>query len=149
MADDQIDTLNSLLQTTIDSIDGYENSAKELTSDRLQQIFRENANERQQVAQRLREEIRRLGGEPETSGSAMGKAHHVWEDLKGAISGHDDKAVVKQTEAAEDYLKEQFEDAIEELTGDARSLVEQCYQKVRRGHDQISQLKHAMEAQPG
>lgn len=147
MADDQIDTLNSLLKTTIDSVDGYENSAKELSSGRIQEIFRQRANDRQQVVQQLREEVRRLGGEPEDSGSAMGQAHHVWEDLKGAVTGHDDEAIVKQTETAEDYLKEKYEDALKDLTGDCRQVVERCYQQVRQGHDQISELKHGMEAQ--
>lgn len=146
MADDQIDTLNSLLRTTIDSVEGYENSAQELDSNRLRELFRENADARQQVVQRLREEIRRLGGDPADSGSAMGSMHHVWEDLKGAVTGKDEEATVKQTEAAEDYLKSQYEDALENLTGDSRQVVEQCYQQVRQGHDQISALKHGMEA---
>lgn len=146
MADDQIDTLNSLLRTTIDSVEGYENSAQELDSGRLQQVFRERADERQSVVQSLREEIRRLGGDPADSGSAMGSMHHVWEDLKGAVTGHDDEATVKQTEAAEDYLKSQYEDALNDLSGDSRRVVEQCYQKVRQGHDQISALKHGMDA---
>lgn len=146
MADDQIDTLNSLLRTTIDSVEGYENSAQELDSGRLQQVFRERADERQGVVQSLREEIRRLGGDPADSGSAMGSMHHVWEDLKGAVTGHDDEATIKQTEAAEDYLKSQYEDALNDLNGDSRQVVEQCYQKVRQGHDQISALKHGMDA---
>ncbi len=146
MADDQIDTLNSLLQTTIDSVEGYQNSAKELSSGRIQEIFQERANDRQQVVQQLREEVRRLGGEPNDSGTAMGGMHHVWEDLKGAVTGHDDKAIIKQTEAAEDYLKEKYEGAIEDLSGDSRQVVERCYQQVRQGHDQISELKHSMEA---
>jgi uncharacterized protein (TIGR02284 family) len=146
MANDQTDTLNSLLRTTIDSVEGYENSGKELSSGRLQEIFRERANDRQEVVQRLREEIRRLGDEPADSGSAMGEMHHVWEDLKGAITGHDDKAIIKQTENAEDYLKGQYEDALDKLSGESRQVVEQCYQKVRQGHDQISELKHSMEA---
>ena len=60
MADDQIDTLNSLLKTTIDSVDGYENSAQELDSNRLREIFRQNASDRQEVVQKLRDEVRRL-----------------------------------------------------------------------------------------
>jgi uncharacterized protein (TIGR02284 family) len=147
MADDQIDTINSLLKTTIDSVDGYENSAKELSSGRIQEIFRQRANDRQQVVQQLREEVRRLGGEPDDSGSAMGQVHHVWEDLKGAVSGHDDQAIINQTETAEDYLKEKYEDALDNLTGDSRQVVERCYQQVRQGHDQISELKHGMETQ--
>ena len=146
MADDQIDTLNSLLKTTIDSVNGYRNSAEELDSERLRQAFQQNASEREQVVQRLTEEVRRMGGEPADSGSAMGQAHHVWEDIKGAISGHDEQVVVNQTESAEDYLKEQYEDALDKLNGDARQVVEQCYQQVRQGHDEISRMKHAMEA---
>jgi uncharacterized protein (TIGR02284 family) len=146
MADDQIDTLNSLLRTTIDSIKGYENSAQELDSERFRQIFRERADQRQQVVQQLREEVRRLGGDPADSGSAMGSMHHVWEDLKGAVTGRDEEATIKQTEAAEDYLKSQYEDALDKLTGDSRQVVEQCYQQVRQGHDQISALKHGIDA---
>lgn len=147
MANDQIDTLNSLLKTTIDSINGYENSAKELNSERLRAIFRSRADQRQQVVQQLREEVRRLGGDPADSGSMMGKAHHVWEDLKSSVTGQDEKAIVNQTESAEDYLKEKYEQALKDLSGESRMVVERCYQQVRQGHDQISQLKHAMESQ--
>ncbi len=109
-------------------------------------MFDKRADERQQVVQRLSSEVRRVGGDPTDSGSAMGKAHHVWEDLKGAVTGHDDQAIINETESAEDYLKEQYEDALNKLNGDPRQVVEQCYQQVRQGHDEMSQLKHQMEA---
>lgn len=147
MAEDQIATLNSLLKTSIDSVKGYENSAKQLDSERLREIFRKRADQRQQVVQQLRDEIRRLGGEPADSGSMLGEAHHVWEDLKGALTGNDEKAVINQVEAAEDYIKEKYESALEEVSGESRQVVERCYQQVREGHDQISQLKQGMETQ--
>ena len=145
---DQISTLNTLIATTIDSITGYEDSAQNVDSERLREIFRRNADERQEVVSSLREEVRRLGGDPEESGSFLGKAHQRFEDLKAAITGRDEKAIVNEVERGEDYLKEKFETALESggLTGDSRATVEQSYQTVRRGHDQISQLKHGMEA---
>jgi len=145
---DQISTLNTLLATTIDSVKGYEDSAENIDSEQLRQIFRQNADERQQVVTSLREEVRRLGGDPEDSGSFMGAAHQRFEDLKAAITGRDEKAIVNEVERGEDYIKGKFEAALEsgDLTGDSRSAVEQCYQTVRRGHDQISQLKHGMES---
>ena len=145
MAQDPIGTLNSLLKTTTDSINGFENSAKELQSERLRQIFRERADQRQNVVQELREEVRRLGGDPADGGSMMGKMHHVWEDLKGAVTNQDEKAIINQTEAAEDYLKSEYESALTELDGEPRQVVERCYQQVRQGHDQISQLKQGMQ----
>ena len=142
-------TLNDLLQTTIDSINGYEDSAKNVESPRLQQIFRERADERQQVVQNLRQEVRRLGGEPAESGSFMGKTHQRWEDLKAAVTGRDEKAIINEVERGEDYLKSEFESAMNsgDLSPESRQVVERCYQSVRQGHDQISQLKHGMESQ--
>jgi len=145
---DQISTLNTLIATTIDSVKGYEESAENVDNESFRQIFRENANERQQVVGNLREEVRRLGGDPEESGSFMGAAHQRFEDLKAAITGRDEKAIVNEVERGEDYIKGKFEAALDkgDLTGECRSAVEQAYQSVRRGHDQISQLKHGMES---
>jgi uncharacterized protein (TIGR02284 family) len=111
-------------------------------------MFREHAGERQRAVQDLRAEVRRLGGEPEEGGSFMGKTHQRWLDLKAAITGRDDKAIINEVERGEDYLKGKFESALEsgKLSGETRSAVERCYQSVRAGHDQISQLKHGMEA---
>lgn len=144
---DEISTLNTLIATTIDSVTGYENSAKDIDNQRFAEIFRERANERQQVVEQLRSEVRRLGGNPEDDGSFMGKAHQRFEDLKAAITGQDEKAIVNEVERGEDYLKEKFETALngDTLSGESRSVVERCYQSVRSGHDQMSQLKHGME----
>ena len=144
---DEISTLNTLIATTIDSITGYENSAKDIENQRFAEIFRQRANERQQVVEQLRSEVRRLGGDPEDSGSFMGKTHQRFEDMKAAITGQDEQAVINEVERGEDYLKEKFETALnsDTLSGEARSVVERCYQSVRSGHDQMSQLKHGME----
>jgi uncharacterized protein (TIGR02284 family) len=145
---DEISTLNTLIATTIDSITGYENSAKDIDSERFREIFRQRADERQQVVEQLRQEVRRLGGNPEDDGSFMGKTHQRFEDLKSAITGGDDQSIINEVERGEDYLKEKFETALNAgtLSGESRSVVERCYQSVRSGHDQISQLKHGMES---
>ncbi len=145
---DQITTLNELIETTLDSVNGYEDSAKNIENERLREIFRQRADERQQVVQDLRNEVRRLGGNPEESGNLLGKAHQRFEDLKAAITGRDEKAIVNEVERGEDYIKGKFEKALEsgDLGAESRQLVERCYQSVRAGHDQISQLKHGMEA---
>jgi uncharacterized protein (TIGR02284 family) len=142
-----ISTLNTLIATTIDSIKGYENSAEDIKNDRLREIFRQRADERQQVVESLRAEVRKLGGNPEDSGSFMGSAHQRFEDLKSAITGGNEKSIVDEVERGEDYLKGKFEAALngDTLHGDSRAVVERCYQSVRQGHDQMSQLKHGME----
>ena len=143
-----ITTLNTLIATTIDSVNGYEDSAQNIDNERFREIFRERASERQEVVQKLREEVRRLGGNPEDDGSFMGKAHQRFEDLKAAITGRDEKAIINEVERGEDYLKEKWQAALQsgELKGESHDLVEQCYQSVKSGHDQMSRLKHGMES---
>jgi len=143
-----ISTLNTLIATTIDSITGYEDSAQNIDNERFREIFRQRANERQQVVESLRAEVRRLGGNPEDDGSFLGKAHQRFEDLKAAVTGRDEKAIINEVERGEDYLKDKFETALDSdaLSGDSRAVVERCYQSVRSGHDQMSQLKHGMES---
>jgi len=146
---ESISTLNTLIATTIDSVTGYEDSAKNIHDERLREVFRGRADERQQVVEELRSEVRRLGGDPEEGGSFMGKAHQRFEDLKAAITGRDEKAIINEVERGEDYLKEKWQAALQSgnLHGETHDLVERCYQSVKQGHDQVSQLKHAFEGQ--
>ena len=41
---EEISTLNTLIATTIDSITGYENSAKDVDSERFREMFRQRAD---------------------------------------------------------------------------------------------------------
>jgi len=142
-----ISTLNTLIATTIDSVNGYEDSAENIDNERFREMFRQRASERQEVVQQLREEVRRLGGNPEDDGSFLGKAHQRFEDLKAAITGRDEKAIINEVERGEDYLKEKWQAALQSgnLHGETHDLVERLYQSVKSGHDQMSQLKHGME----
>lgn len=142
-----ISTLNTLIATTIDSVKGYEDSAENIDNERFREIFRQRASERQQIVEQLRSEVRRLGGDPEDSGSFMGKAHQRFVDLKAAITGRDEKSIVNEVERGEDYLKEKWQAALQsgDLDGECHDLVERLYQQVKSGHDQMSQLKHGLE----
>jgi uncharacterized protein (TIGR02284 family) len=144
---DTISTLNSLISTTIDSVNGYEDSAENIDNERFREIFRQRANERQEIVEQLRGEVRRLGGNPEDDGSFLGKTHQRFEDLKAAITGRDEKSIVNEVERGEDYLKEKWQAALQsgDLNGEAHDLIERCYQSIKAGHDQMSQLKHGME----
>jgi uncharacterized protein (TIGR02284 family) len=143
-----ISTLNGLIKTTIDSVDGYREAAEDANNSQFQSIFFARANEREQVAQKLQEHVTRLGGTPEDSGSITAGAHRVFMNLRDAITGADDDAIIAEVERGEDHIKEKFESAISDhdLSADSRALITQCYESVRSGHDQMSNLKHATQA---
>ncbi|MCY7280255.1 MAG: PA2169 family four-helix-bundle protein [Sphingomonas bacterium] len=147
-SNDQTMILKTLTSTLNDSVNGYRDAADNAEGSQFQQIFRDNADERARVAGELQSEVRRLGGTPDEDGTIMGKTHQAFLDLKAAVTGRDDKAIINEVERGEDYLKEKFEAALadDKLTGESREIVERAYQSVRKGHDQISQLKHGLEA---
>lgn len=146
-SDKDISTLNSLIKTTIDSVNGYQESAEAVENDRFRSMFQELAQDRQQVVPKLQAEVSRLGGNPEDDGSAAAAMHRGWVDLKSAVTGRDDKAIINEVERGEDYIKEKFETAMNsgDLSPECRSVVQQCYESVRRGHDRVRDLKHALE----
>lgn len=142
-----IRTLNSLIATTIDSVEGYTEAAKEADSGRFGTIFTDRASERRQVATKLQTEVTRLGGNPEDDGTALAGAHRAFLDLKSAVTGRDDKAIVGEVERGEDHIKAKFEDALKDndLSPQTRTVIQDCFGSVRAGHDQMSALKHSME----
>lgn len=148
MADTSHDirTLNSLIASVVDSIDGYTESAKDADSGRFAAIFNDRAAERRQVVTRLQAEVGRLGGNPEDDGTAAAAAHRGFINLKSAVTGKDDKAVINEVERGEDHLKSKFEDALadDELSPGARAVIQECFTSVKQGHDQMSALKHSM-----
>jgi len=142
-----ISVLNTLIATTLDSMKGYRESAEDSENSTHAQFFREMAEERSQVASDLQQQVRSLGGDPEMDSSTAGAAHRGWLDLKAAITGHDEQAVVNEVERGEDYIKSKFEAALkdDDLSPSTRGALETSFGSIRKGHDRASQMKHAME----
>ena len=140
-------TLNTLIGTLIDSIQGYQKAAADTSNTRFAEMFNARAQERQQVLTKLQAAVARMGGNPEDDGTTTGAVHRGWMNLKEAVLGQDDETIVKTVEEGEDYLKNKFEAALEtaDLPAEARMAVEEAWTSVRAGHDEMSALKHAID----
>lgn len=145
--DHDVTVLNSLITTTIDSANGFEEAASNARSERFQSMFREYGSERRECVSRLQEEVRRLGGTPEDDGSIKAAAHRTWLNLKDAVTGESDKQIIEEVENGEDYIKNKYEEALRDdrLSAQARSVITEVFASVRKGHDRASQLKHSMQ----
>jgi uncharacterized protein (TIGR02284 family) len=144
--DHDISTLNSLIATTLDSADGYERAAEDATDTGLKQLFQTRARERREVVGQLQNQVLALGGTPEDEGTTLAAMHRVFVDLK-KIVGNDNKRVIEEVERGEDHIKSKFEDALKDpdLTAETRSVIQRTFTSVKRGHDQVSAMKHAAE----
>lgn len=144
--DHDISVLNALTTTTLDSMKGYEDAAKDAESTQFAQLFADFARDRGQAVTTLQAEVTRLGGEPETGSSFMAAAHRTFLDLKQAFTANDDKAIVNEVERGEDHIKAKFESAMQDnqLAPETLAVIRETFTTVRAGHDKMSALKHSM-----
>lgn len=145
-SDHDVSVLNGLIQTSLDSMKGYEDAAEDAQSTQFATMFADFARDRAQVATTLQAEVRRLGGTPEEGSSFLGAAHRSFMDLRQALTGKDDKAIVREVERGEDQIKAKFEAALADgdLAPSTRALINTGFASVREGHDKMSALKHSL-----
>lgn len=145
--DHDVKTLNSLIETTLDSADGYAEAAKDAKSDALIALFRDRSQERRQVATLLQQRVRELGGEPEEEGTVLASAHRMFVNLRTSLTSKDNKAVVEEVERGEDHIKSKFENAMKDkdVSPDTLRVISDAYTSVRNGHDQMRDIKKGFE----
>lgn len=146
--DHDVKVLNTLIETTIDSADGYDEAAKDSHNHRYTSTFQTRAKERREVSAALQRQVRALGGKPEEDGSVLASAHRMFVNLRASIS-KGDRAVIEEVERGEDHIKHQFEDALQDdqLSAATRLAISDAFSSVKAGHDQMRDLKQALQGQ--
>lgn len=150
---DVIDVLNDLIEYSKDGEKGFKASADDVKNPGSKAFFVQRAGECANAAGELQSEVRRLGGDPETSTSISGDLHRGWVNLKSMVTGKDEEAVLNEVERGEDHALKAYKEAREKLVKLGRSasdmtysLVEKQLQGVQRNHDQVKALRNAARA---
>ena len=140
--------LNDLIETTLDSAEGYAEAAKESKQPQFTELFNNRAAERKLLAALLQAQVRQLGGEPEDSGTVLASAHRFFVNLRSKMSSGD-TAVVDEVERGEDHIKAKYEHALKdtELSPRTRAVIEEAYGSVKAGHDQMRDIKHRLHGE--
>lgn len=135
-------TLNDLIETCKDGETGFHTAAEGLTDSTVKATFARFSRERGQMARELQDEVKGLGGTPETSGSTSAAMHRGWINIKSAVTGKDDKAIIAEAERGEDIAKAAYEGALKaSLPAQVRALVERQAAAVRAAHDHVRSLE--------
>jgi uncharacterized protein (TIGR02284 family) len=144
--DSAVHLLNSLIETTLDSANGYRHAAETVEDPQLRSLFQQRVTRRTEITSELQREVRSFGGEPKTEQSVLGQMHNKFVDLKSSVTGHSDKAVIDEVERGEDFIKAKFESACNgsDLPQPARDAVSRAFGAIKADHDEISRLKHQM-----
>ena len=140
--DKAISVLNNLIETVKDGERGFRTAAEGLKNPQTKSLFDEYSRQRAQMARELQDEVRRLGGDPEKSGSTAGALHRGWIDIKSVVTGKDDHAIVAEAERGEDVAKNVYDEALKEpLPASAQTIVQQQAAKVRLAHDRVREIR--------
>ena len=79
-----ISILNGLIETCKDGEQGFKTAAESLRDPQVRLLFQQYSRQRADMARELQAEVRRLGGDPEKSGSVAGAAHRGWIKFESA-----------------------------------------------------------------
>lgn len=150
-AEHDVSVLNGLIETTIDSVDGYRRASDEASASRFADQFRARAREREEIVSRLRTRVRELGGQAEDDGSMLARIHRAFLSLRETLSASDDNAVVAEVDHGESYLDGKWRAALDDnqVTAETRGLLQQCYDSVRRGREEWRSAHAAMSGGSG
>jgi uncharacterized protein (TIGR02284 family) len=142
-SDKAVSTLNTLIETCKDGKEGFRTAAEAVKNPQVKTMF---AREREEFATELQQQVRALGGEPEQSSSMAGAMHRGWMNIKSAVTGKDEKAVIAEAERGEDVAVKQYQNALSEgLPSTVRPVVEQQFSRVKAAHDRVRDLERQYE----
>lgn len=136
-----ISTLNNLIETLKDGNEGFNTAAADVKDAGVKSTFEQLAQQRATLAAELQAEVRKLGGQPEKTGSTAAAAHRGWINLKSALGGGE-KSILNEAERGEDVAVHSFQKALnEKLPTDVAGVVRRQYDQVKKGHDQVKGLR--------
>ena len=140
--DNVISTLNGLIETCRDGQNGFQTASDGVKNSELKTLFANYAQQRAKFVGELQGEVRRLGGDPENTGSVAASLHRGWIDIKSTVTGSDDTATLSECERGEDSAVSNYKDALEEdLPANIRAIVERQFTEVQEAHNRIRSLR--------
>lgn len=133
--------LNTLIETCKDAERGLLHAAELVTDPVLKIFFTDTAHRRAKFATQLLPHAQRLGGANTADGTTGATFHRKWMEVRSALSGHDDSAVVSEAGRGDNLTVMAFKTAVEGiLPASVRDLVELGYADVRASHLRFDEL---------
>ena len=136
--DDVISLLNGLIETCKDGEAGFRQAASEVKHGPHKAMFTRISRQRAEFATELQSEVRKLGGDPEKSGTVVAALHRGWNEVKTSFAGRDDAAILNECESGEDSSKKNYNDAASKtLPADLTAIIVRQAAAVRAAHDEV------------
>ena len=138
-----IDAVNDLITVNYDGERGYKEAAEDVTDARLKAWFKEYAQQRYDFGHELKSELAVLGGKPDKGTSLKADIHRIFIDLKSAIAGNDEAAVIDECIRGEENAIERYDKALQHdaLPANVRTVVARQRNQIQAALGKIQDLK--------
>lgn len=110
--DKLVNNLQELLEKNYDAEKGFTKAMKDAKNTRLKSFLQQQAAQRGRFTNELTQEIRNLNETPKDSGSFTGDLHRTWIDIKSAVTGNEDEAVLEECIRGEKASWDEYENKL-------------------------------------
>ena len=127
---------------------GYQEAAEGVTNPQLKAELSQLSQQRAQFASELSQQATRLGVSTESSTvegaltEAAAAVHRGWINLKSAITGQSDSAILGECETGDATALAAYETALKaDLSADAKTVIEQQHSQILAAKNKVTELK--------
>ena len=127
---------------------GYQEAAEGVTNPQLKAELSQLSQQRAQFASALSQQATRLGVSTESSTvegaltEAAAAVHRGWINLKSAITGQNDSAILGECETGDATALAAYETALKvDLSADAKTVIEQQHSQILAAKNKVTELK--------
>ena len=107
-----VGNLQELLEKNYDAQKGFSKAMEDAKNPRLKSFLQQQAAQRGRFTNELTQEIINLNAQPKESGSLTGDLHRTWIDIKSAVSGNEDEAVLEECIRGEKASWEEYDNKL-------------------------------------
>ena|SRR5690554_97877 len=138
--DELVSNLQELLEKNYDAEKGFTKAMKNAESQNLKHFLMKQAAQRSRFANELTDVLRELNEEPKESGSFTGDLHRAWIDIKTAVAGNEDEAVLEECIRGERASADEYEEKLKKkmFPPNIRSIIERQSKEI---HQTLSRVK--------
>ena len=143
--DDAVNVLNRLLELSRDARDGFLAAADAVNDVALKRLFTTYAHQRGEFLRELEQEVRRLGGTPQRRGSVAAALHRALMNVRAAVAGRDEHAVIAEAERGEAVAQRTYDEALARagLRPEVRTVIARQAVRVKETRDSLRNLERA------
>jgi len=112
---DTVNELNTLISRNYDAEEGFKLAAEKAKSPGLKDYFIRRSKMHYDFGHDIKGEIKNLGGEIDKGTSIKGDLHRTWLNIKSAVAGDTDEALVEECLRGQKTAEEDYQQAVNKV----------------------------------